>query len=62
MNKILVIDLAFIGDVILATPVLRALRGTYPKARITMLTIPLTAEVAAMNPYVDNVLVYDKHG
>lgn len=62
MNKILVIDLAFIGDVILATPVLRALRGTYPKARITMLTIPLTAEVAAMNPYVDNVLVYDKRG
>ncbi len=62
INKILVIDLAFIGDVILATPVLRALRGSFPKARITMLTIPLTAEIAAMDPYVDNVLVYDKHG
>ena len=62
INRILVIDLAFIGDVILATPVLRALRGSYPKARITMLTVPLTAEVAAMNPYVDNVLIYDKRG
>ena len=48
INRILVIDLAFIGDVMLATPVLRALRGSYPKARITMLTLQLTAEVAAM--------------
>ena len=62
IKKILVIDLAFIGDVILATPTMRALKSRFPKARLTMLTIPLTAEVAAMNPYVDEVLVYDKRG
>ena len=61
-KKILVIDLAFIGDVILATPVTRALKEAYPEAMLTMLTVPLTAEVAAMNPYVDDVLVYDKRG
>ena len=27
-----------------------------------MLTVPLTAEVAAMDPFVDEVLVYDKRG
>lgn len=62
IKKILVIDLAFIGDVILATPTMRALKSRFPKASLTMLTIPLTAEVAAMNPYVDEVLVYDKRG
>ncbi|MBP3691586.1 MAG: glycosyltransferase family 9 protein [Schwartzia sp.] len=62
IKKILVIDLAFIGDVILATPTMRALKEHFPKASLTMLTIPLTAEIAAMNPYVDEVLVYDKRG
>ena len=62
IKKILVIDLAFIGDVILATPTMRALKKKFPDAALTMLTIPLTAEIAAMNPYVDEVLVYDKRG
>lgn len=62
VKKILVIDLAFIGDVILATPTMRALKAHFPNASLTMLTIPLTAEIAAMNPYVDEVLVYDKRG
>ena len=60
IKKILIIDLAFIGDVVLATPVTRALRQKWPQAEITMLTVPLTSSVAAMNPYVDQVLVYDK--
>ncbi|MFC2337185.1 MAG: glycosyltransferase family 9 protein, partial [Negativicutes bacterium] len=59
-ERILVIDLAFIGDVILATPTMRALKEAYPAAHITMLTVPLTADVAAMDPYVDEVMVYDK--
>ena len=62
IKKILVIDLAFIGDVLLATPTMRALKAHFPDARLTMLTVPLTAEIANMNPYVDEVLVYDKRG
>ena len=61
-ENILLIDLAFIGDVLLATPVTRALKEAYPGARLTMLTVPLTTGIAAMNPYVDAVLPYDKHG
>ena len=61
-QNILVIDLAFIGDVILATPAVRALHESFPQARITMLTVPLTESIARMNPYVDDVLVYDKKG
>ncbi|MBQ7515099.1 MAG: glycosyltransferase family 9 protein [Schwartzia sp.] len=61
-KRIVVIDLAFIGDVILATPVTRALKEAYPGAHLAMMTIPLTAPVAAMNPYVDEVIPYDKRG
>ena len=61
-KNILVINLAFIGDVILTTPAIRALHERFPDARITMMTVPLTESVAGMNPYVDEVLVYDKKG
>ena len=62
IQKIIVIDLAFIGDLILTTPVMRSLKAKYPSAQLTMLTVPLTAEVAAMDPYVDDVMIYDKRG
>lgn len=62
IKKILVINLAFIGDVILATPVVRALKSEYQDAKITMLTVPLTVPIAEMNPYVDDVMMYDKKG
>ena len=62
IKKILIIDLAFIGDVILAGPLTMAIRQRWPKAELVMLTVPLTASVAEMLPAVDRVLVYDKKG
>ncbi|WP_346353559.1 glycosyltransferase family 9 protein [Azotosporobacter soli] len=62
VERILIINLAFIGDVILSTPVARALRAKYPNSRIDMLVVPVAAEVAVMNPYVDCVIEYDKKG
>ncbi len=62
INKILLINLAFIGDVILSTPVARALRERYPAAQIDFMTIPLSADIARLNPYINNVIAYDKRG
>lgn len=62
INRILIIDLAFIGDVLLMTPVARALKKTYANATITVMTIPMTESIARMNPYIDDVIVYDKRG
>lgn len=61
-KNILVIDLAFIGDVLLATPVMRALKAAYPASKLTLLTVPVTASIARLIPYVDEVIVYDKRG
>lgn len=60
INRILIIDLAFIGDVILVGPLTKAIRRKWPEAEIKMLTVPLTASVAKMLPAIDDVIVYDK--
>lgn len=62
IKKILYINLAFIGDIFLATPTIRALRLKYPNAIIDMLVTPWAAEAASGNPYIDKVLIYDKKG
>ena len=40
MKRILVIQTAFLGDVVLTTPLLRALHRGYRGSRLTVLTTP----------------------
>jgi len=46
LQRLLVVKLADIGDLLTATPALRALRETWPSARIDLLTTPHAAAVA----------------
>ncbi|SFM05459.1 glycosyltransferase family 9 protein [Pelosinus propionicus] len=62
IHKILYINLAFIGDLVLSTPTVRALRNKYPDAVIDMLVVPWSAQVVGGNPYADHVYIYDKKG
>lgn len=62
IKSILVINLESTSEVILSTPVTRALRAAYPEATITMLTVALSGAIAELNPYVDRVMIYDKKG
>jgi heptosyltransferase-2 len=59
-ERILIIQTAFVGDVILITPLIRAVRSLYPHATIDALVIPETAGVLANNPYIDKTLTFDK--
>lgn len=58
--RILIVRLSAIGDVVMATPVARALRQAYPEAHITWLVERLSADVVRGNPYLDEVLVWDR--
>jgi len=57
-----VIQTAFLGDVVLTTPLLQALRDRFPGAHLAALVIPGTREILAGHPLLDEVLVYDKKG
>ena len=62
MNRILVVQTAFLGDVVLTTPLLRELRRAQPRAGIVVLTTPLGAEVLQGLPHVDEIVPFDKRG
>ncbi len=59
-QKILVIKLRAIGDVILATPVLENLRQAFPPAQIDFLTEKPCAPIVIGHPAIHEVLVLDR--
>jgi len=61
-NNILVINLMHIGDLMLATPVLRTLRTNYPEARISLLADKKLRDLVEQNEYIDECLLIDKKG
>lgn len=58
--RILVVKLADLGDVLTATPALRALRNSLPEAEIDVLVTPQGQGVLTGSPYVDQVIVFPK--
>jgi ADP-heptose:LPS heptosyltransferase len=60
-THILIVKLATIGDLLLATPALRALRETYPQARIDLLVTPASAGLLDGWEVIDRVIVLDKY-
>ncbi len=61
-HRILVVRPDRIGDVILATPLIRALRTTFPAAHIAAMVRPHTAELLLHNPHLDQILIDDPVG
>jgi len=62
MNNILVVKLRYIGDVLLATPVIRVLRDRFPDARITAAVKRGTEDILKWNPDLSEVLVVERGG
>src|SRR5262249_318871 len=60
MRNVLIIKLRYIGDVLLATPALRAIKAPRTNVRITMMVNRGTEEVLSGNPDVDEIVVLDK--
>src|SRR5579875_708718 len=58
---ILIVKLAGIGDLLLATPALRALRETYPLAHIDLLVTPDSAGLLDGWDVINNIIVLDKY-
>lgn len=58
-RKILCIRLDNMGDVLMSTPAMRALKNAAVSRHITLLASPSGAALAPHLPFIDNTLVYD---
>jgi len=61
-QNILIVRTDRIGDVVLTTPAIKALRQAYPAARISVLVTSATYDLLNGNPYIDEILVDDREG
>ena len=60
--NILVVRTDRIGDVVLTTAAVRALRKNFPNARIAMMVAPGTRELIEGNPDVNEIIIHDRNG
>lgn len=60
IEKILVIQTAFLGDVVLTIPLLNALRKNFANAHIAVLVIPQTKEIIEVLPAINEIIMFDK--
>jgi len=51
-----------LGDVLLSTPVVEAMRDKFPEAYIAFMVRPEWKDAVKNNPYLDEVILYDKYG
>ncbi|MDD5428226.1 MAG: glycosyltransferase family 9 protein [Candidatus Omnitrophica bacterium] len=61
VNRILVITLSNIGDIILTTPVIRTLATEFPGVRIDVMVGPQGRGIFEKDPSIFKVIIYDKH-
>ena len=60
--NILIIQTAFIGDVVLSTPLVDKVKDAYPDGKITYVTTPVGASILRNNPNIEEIIEYDKRG
>ncbi|MFA5059810.1 MAG: lipopolysaccharide heptosyltransferase II [Candidatus Omnitrophota bacterium] len=61
-RNILVVRTDRVGDVVLTTPSLEALRKAFPSSKISILVAPQTREIVEGNPHIDEIIVDDRKG
>lgn len=60
IHRILIIRPSAIGDIVMASPLIKALREAYPKAHLAWLIESRFQEVLYSNPFLDQLIVWPK--
>lgn len=59
IQRILILRMGPLGETILTTPVIRALRTRFPNAHIAYMVAPDREELVSANPYLNEVITYE---
>ncbi len=60
--RILIRSTNWIGDAVMTTPAIRAIRAAFPRAEISLLALPWVADVFRASPRIDRIVLYEKTG
>lgn len=61
VNKILILRLSSIGDILLTFPLIKALRTRFPNAEINYVVKKQYAELVSANPHIGRIITFDKN-
>lgn len=59
-NRILIINVNWVGDVLFSTPFIRTLRSYFPESYIAVAVVPRCEEVLKLNPDIDKIIKFDE--
>jgi len=62
INRLLVRSTNWIGDAVMTTPAVRAIRKNFPNTEIYILAKPWVVPIFENNPYVNQIVIYDSEG
>ncbi|TFB10467.1 lipopolysaccharide heptosyltransferase II [Candidatus Marinimicrobia bacterium MT.SAG.2] len=60
-KRVLILQTAFLGDVVLATPMAESIKNLHPEWEVDFLTTPESAALLENNPNISRILTYDKN-
>ncbi len=61
-ERVLIVEVNWLGDVLFSTPAIRAVRKKHPGAYIAVLVVPRCKALLLGNNYLDEVMVLDEQG
>lgn len=60
INRLLIIRLSSLGDILLTTPLLRLIKTSFPHIEIDFILTSSYKDVLVNNPYINNIILYSK--
>jgi heptosyltransferase-2 len=62
VDKVLIRAVNWVGDAVMTTPAIGAVRESFPQAEITLLANPLVSQLFSPHQWVDRVITFDLNG
>lgn len=62
LQRILILQSAFLGDVILTLPLLQTVKNCFPEAQVDFLAIPAAGNILETHRDITELIIYDKRG